>query len=120
MRHVLLVDDEPGVASLVSLCLDSLGVAVLPAAGLDEALEILRTDEVHLVLLDLALGGEDGLEILPRLRAEPALDNVPVVAFTAHDSRRREALDKGAAGFVARPFASDELRSTVEHLLPTV
>ena len=56
---------------------------------------------------------EDGLDILPRLRAEPRLGSVPVVAFTAHDSRRREAFEKGVDGFVGRPFAQADLKSAV-------
>jgi DNA-binding response OmpR family regulator len=116
--RVLLVDDEPNIAVLVSFCLDQLGVEVVQAEGLVSALEQARLGEVGLVLLDLALGDEDGLQILPKLRAEPSLAGVPVVAFTAHDSRRAEALDSGVDSFLSRPFLAEELCSTVElHLL---
>jgi DNA-binding response OmpR family regulator len=117
MSRVLVVDDEPNIASLVALCLDPLGIEVVQASGLESALEVARRDPVGLVLLDLALENEDGLSILPVLRAEPSLTGVPVVAFTAHDSRRREALALGVDSFLARPFASADLRSTVELLL---
>jgi two-component system, NarL family, sensor histidine kinase BarA len=114
VRRVLIVDDEPEIASLVALCLDPLGVEVVQASGLSSALRIARQGDIGLVLLDLALGAEDGLEILPRLRDEPNLSGVPVVAFTAHDSRRREAIDSGVDSFLPRPFASADLQSTVE------
>jgi DNA-binding response OmpR family regulator len=117
MSRVLVVDDEPNIASLVALCLDPLGIDVVQASGLSGALEVAREDTVGLVLLDLALDGEDGLEILPYLRAEPSLSGIPIVAFTAHDSRRREALASGVDSFLGRPFASADLRSTVELLL---
>ena len=71
-----------------------------------------------MVLLDLALGDEDGLDILPYLRADPSLSGIPVVAFTAHDSRRREALASGVDSFLGRPFAAAQLRATVETLWP--
>jgi CheY-like chemotaxis protein len=114
VRRVLVVDDEPEIALLVALCLAPIGVDVVPATGLESALDAAREDPVALVLLDLALGEEDGLEILPQLQADPSLSGVPIVAFSAHDSRRREALACGVKSFVGRPFASAELCSTVE------
>ena len=114
MKTVLIVDDEPDIKSLVALCLDQLDVDVAQAPGLSGALEIARANDVGLVLLDLALGTEDGLEILPHLREEPKLSGVPVVVFSAHDSRRREALDHGVESFLRRPFASADLQATVE------
>ena len=113
MKKVLLVDDEPEIASLVALCLDPLGVEVVHADDLAGALQVARSDEIGLVLLDLVLDNEDGLEILPELRAEERLKDVPIVAFSAHDSRRREALDRGVDSFLKRPFATRDLRSTV-------
>jgi DNA-binding response OmpR family regulator len=93
-------------------------VEVVHAKDLAAALDMARGVDVGLVLLDLALENEDGLEILPHLRDEPSLKDVPVIAFTAHDSRRREALDRGVDSFLVRPFSSGDLRSTVEvHLL---
>ena len=117
-RRVLIVDDEPQMGHLVSLCLDHLDVEVTVAANLAGALAEARVGGVGLVLLDLALGDEDGLEILPRLRADAALAGVPVVAFTAHDSRRAEALRSGVDSFLSRPFQARDLRATVEvHLV---
>lgn len=112
-KRVLMVDDDPGIGPLVSLCLDPLGVEVVTAKSLSDALDVAREGDVALVLLDLALGQEDGLEILPRLREEPSLRDVPIVAFSAHDSRRREALEQGVDSFLARPFASADLQATV-------
>ncbi len=120
MTSVLVIDDEPAIVSLLALCLEPLSVELLHATGLAGALELARQQRVGLVLLDLALGDEDGVDLLPRLRGEPGLADVPIVAFSAHHSRRREAIEHGADSFLARPFAWADLRSTVEaHLLPT-
>jgi CheY-like chemotaxis protein len=118
VKQVLVIDDEPGIADLVSWCLDSLGIDVVLASGLESALDVARDHDIGLVLLDFDLGGEDGMEILPRLREAPALRTVPFVAFTAHDSRRQEAFAGGVVSFIGRPFASADLCSTVElHLV---
>jgi DNA-binding response OmpR family regulator len=117
MTRVLIVDDEPDIGALVGLCLDPFGIEVLQATDLAAALEIARSERIGLILLDLALGREDGLQILPDLRNEPGLKEVPVIAFTAHDSRRQEAYDCGVDSFIARPFATKELCSTVDQYL---
>lgn len=113
MNVVLVVDEEPAMGSLVELCLDTLGVEVVQASGLSSARSIAETENVDVVLLDIALGKEDGLEILPELRSSPGLSDVPVVAFSAHDSRKSEALDRGADAFLARPFAYADLQEMV-------
>ncbi|HTW07633.1 MAG TPA: response regulator [Acidimicrobiales bacterium] len=118
MGAVLIIDDEPGIAELVTWCLDPLGVKVVLASCLNDALEVARGNDIGLVLLDFNLGEEDGMAILPELRAEPGLANVPFVAFTAYDTRRNEALENGMVSFIRRPFASGDLRATVElHLV---
>lgn len=111
--HILLIDDEPHMASLVAMSLEDIGVTVDAAATLAEALEAVRQARPRVVLLDLALGLEDGLDILPKLRDEPALDGVPIVAFTVHDSRRDEAMARGVDGFVRKPFKAAELKASV-------
>jgi DNA-binding response OmpR family regulator len=110
---VLVVDDEPDMGSLVELCLDPLGVEVVQAEGLTSARSLAKQTDVDIVLLDLSLGEEDGLEILAELRRSPGLFDVPVVAFTAHDSRRAEAFERGVDAFLARPFAYQDLQATV-------
>lgn len=109
-----MVDDEPGIASLVALCLDHLDVSIVSADGQASALRAAQANDVCLVLLDLALGDEDGLEILPNLRDDASLSGVPIIAFSAHDSRRQQALDQGVDSFLRRPCSSRDLSSAVE------
>jgi CheY-like chemotaxis protein len=117
MKDVLVIDDEPGIADLVSWCLDPLGVRVLLATGRDSACRVARDAQVGLVLLDIGLDGEDGLDILPDLKRDPGLAGAPFVAFSAHDSRRREAFQRGVVSFLGRPFVSADLWAVVqEHL----
>lgn len=118
MTLVLLIDDEPGMENLVAMWLEDLGARVLSARNLREALDATRDAPPDVILLDLALGEEDGLlDILPTLRGEPALAGIPVVAFTVHASREREALEAGVAGFVAKPFHASGLREALRPYL---
>jgi len=68
---VLVVDDEPAIVPLLELCLDHLSLELLHATGLSSALEHARQQRVSLVLLDIALGSEGGLEMLPQLLTRP-------------------------------------------------
>lgn len=108
------MDDEPDMANLVQMTLDDLEVRVLHAANPSEALQVARAERPELVLLDIGLGLDDGLMLLPRLRKEPGLAATPIVVFSVHDSRRAEALEAGADGFVAKPFRSADLLGVIE------
>jgi two-component system, OmpR family, response regulator len=114
MNIVLLIDDEPEMGSLVSMCLDGAGARVVQVPNLAGAVAAGRLERPRVVLLDLALGSEDGLDILPRLRDEPAFSGVPILAFSVHESRRGDALDQGADGFVAKPFKAQRLRHDLQ------
>jgi DNA-binding response OmpR family regulator len=114
---VLLVDDEPEMQGLVSMCLEETGATVVQVANLEEALTAARREHPSVVLLDIGLGPEDGLTLLPKLRSEPALSGVPILVFSVHDSRRQEALAGGADGFVTKPFRLSALRRAVEEHL---
>ena len=115
MSRVLLIDDEPGMAGLVSMCIEN--AEVIRVGSLRQAVDSAREQPPDLVLLDLALGSEDGLDILPDLRAEPALSNVPIVAFTVHGSREHEAMARGTDAFVSKPFKPTALREALTPFL---
>lgn len=117
MSTVLLIDDEPAMGPLVDNWLTELGARVVQVGTLDQAVSKAREEPVKAVLLDIALDGEDGLDLLPLLKEESSLTNAPVIAFSIHDSRRKEALSKGAVGFVRKPFKSEELHNALKEYL---
>lgn len=85
MAKILLVEDEPDTRELVRLTLEMDGHEVLEAATAEEAIVKARSDRPGLILMDLSLAGQfDGLEATKRLRADPAFDDTPIVALTAH------------------------------------
>jgi CheY-like chemotaxis protein len=93
--RVLVCDDDKSVRSVVAGVADACGYEVVGQAGL--ALEALVMGDFVLpdvIVLDLALPGMSGIEVIPALRA--AFPDVVVIAFTAHDSMRDEALAAGA------------------------
>jgi two-component system KDP operon response regulator KdpE len=116
--RVLIVDDEPDVRALVS---EALGYAqepaeVLEAADGDEALEVIRTKDPDIVVLDLAMPSRDGFSVLGELRRESML---PVIVLTArgleHDKIR--GLELGADDYMTKPFSPRELVLRIQTVL---
>jgi DNA-binding response OmpR family regulator len=108
---VLVVEDEPGIASFVARGLRGAGYVVQVAVDGATALEGARDGEVDLVVLDLGLPDLDGLEVLRQLRARG--ERLPVIVLTARASAVVEGLDAGADDHVSKPYAFDELLARV-------
>lgn len=110
-ERILVVDDEPDIAALVSYHLARSGYAVSTAASGPEALAAIRQMRPALVVLDLMLPGLSGYEVIEHLRADRELAGTPVLMLTA----RREEADRlrgftlGADDYLTKPFSAPEL-----------
>ena len=119
-RKVLVVEDNPDIAKLVSLHLKDLDCEVALAAdglrGLDEA----RARRYDLIILDLMLPGMDGLELCRRLRGET--DYTPILMLTAKSSEvdRVVGLEIGADDYLTKPFSISELLARVKAIFRRV
>jgi CheY-like chemotaxis protein len=115
---ILICEDEPILRELMRVSLGD-RYSYAEAADVAEAIELAHSVRPDLVLLDVMMPGGSGLTVLEHLRAEPALEQTPVVvvsAFTA-DRDHLAAYDAGANGFLKKPFDPEELESLVEQLL---
>ena len=113
---VLVVDDEAGVRASIRAILDGT-CDVLEAPNGTTALELLRANEVDLVMLDQRMPGEAGIDILPKVKAHD--DSIVVVLATAvHDVRTAvEALRRGAYDYLTKPFDVDDILGLVQRAL---
>ena len=113
---VLVVDDEEGVRASIRVILEET-CEVLEAETGAEALELLRTREVDLVMLDQRMPGEAGIDVLPRVKAaDPS--TVVVLATAVHDVRTAvEALKRGAYDYITKPFDVDAILMLAERAL---
>lgn len=116
MYSVLICDDEKDIVSACRIYLTSEGYRVLEAANGEEALALLETETVDLVLLDVMMPVMDGLTALTRLRA---ISNVPVILLTAksEDTDKILGLNVGADDYVTKPFNPVELLARVRSQL---
>jgi len=114
---IVVVDDDPTMRRMVTSFLQDHGVPAVAASGRQELSRCFAAGEPSLIILDLQLGQEDGLEVLREIRAR---SDVPVIIMTGH---RREEIDRivglelGADDYVTKPFSLRELLARVRAVL---
>ena len=114
---VVVVEDDPHIADLVDLYLRREGYRVLLAADGDRGLEVVRREDVAIVILDIGLPGcRDGLDVCREIRAT---STVPVLFLTARDDEvdRVLGLELGADDYLVKPFSPRELVARVRAIL---
>ena len=118
---LLVIEDVPSVTQFIRAVLASEPVNIVTATDGRQGQQLVAELAPDLVLLDLALPGVDGFEILDSIRANPATAEIPVVIITAHgdSGTAADAKDRGADAFLAKPFRPDELRRLVSRFLPS-
>ena len=118
-RRVLIVDDEVAARYGMRRALEREGYAIEEAGSADEAKRRVAAASPDLVLLDVNLPGQSGLEYLKELAALPTPPLVVII--TAHGNERTavEAIKSGAHDYLAKPFEVDELRLVVKNALET-
>lgn len=116
-QTVLIVEDDQGLRESLATVLAYQGPNVIEAGSAEEAITVLAEHDVDAIVLDVNLPGDDGLDLLRRLRA--AGDNRQVLLLTARQgvSDRVAGLDAGADDYLPKPFALDELLARVRALL---
>ena len=113
MNRVLIVEDEPGMASFIDKGLGSRGYATKVCADGSTATAIASDADFDLVILDLGLPDVDGLSVLREIRRRG--ERMPVIVLTARDdlTDKVEGLDAGASDYVTKPFKLEELLARV-------
>jgi len=116
-ERILVVDDDEGLLHLLRMRLSALGFSVTPCTGGRDALTAARQETFDIAITDLRLRAEDGLALTEELmQIQPGL---PVIILTAHGSipNAVEAMQRGAFGYLTKPFDDKELKATLDKAL---
>ena len=119
---VLVVDDSAMMRKVVLRVLKMADVefeTALEAGNGDEALSIIRVNEVALIMCDINMPGMSGLELLQQIKNEKLAVGVPIVMVTTENSEPqvRQAILAGARGYIRKPFTVDHIKNSVRPLL---
>ena len=117
--HVLVVEDEDALASLLQYNLDKEGYRVAIAVDGEDALMQIDEQLPDLVVLDWMLPKVSGVEVCRRLRARPETRALPIIMLTARgeETDRIRGLDTGADDYVVKPFSMSELAARIRAVL---
>jgi signal transduction histidine kinase len=116
MARILHIEDDPANRLLVRKLLQNAGHEVIDAADGLEGIRLACTQRPELVLVDLNIPGLDGFEVTLRLRGEPSLVGVPIVAITA-EGDRETSLAVGCDGFLQKPIDARSFASIIDQFL---
>jgi CheY-like chemotaxis protein len=120
MIRSLVVEDLPPSRDYLLRCLEILDIAAVEAENGENALEVLKKEEVDLLLVDIALGpGMDGATLCEQLRRQPKYADTLAIAVTAFPPKiLEEAQVTGFDDVIIKPFSLDDLKTTLAKHLP--
>lgn len=119
MTRVLLVDDNADMRYVLRAQIESMGYSAIAAQGGKEAIGIATSENPDLILMDIMMPEMDGWETTRILRANPATQNIPILAITAlfQRSHLQTCIDVGCNDYLVKPFTWEELRGRIKTLI---
>ena len=119
-KRILVVEDQEDNRRILRDLLTSVGYEIIEAVTGEEGVTMAETGHPDLILMDIQLPGIDGYETTRRVRALPALRQVPIIAVTSYalsgdDVKAKEA---GCTDYVPKPFSPRALLATIRKYLP--
>jgi two-component system, cell cycle response regulator DivK len=118
---ILIVEDDPASLAFVKYLLGNYGHTILAAEDGEAGLKVARESLPDLILSDAEIPKLDGCELARRLKADPALRHIPLVAVTASamQADRERIMAAGFDGYIAKPYVPETFVSQVEAYLPS-
>ena len=119
-ERILVIEDHPGSRMLLVDVLTFAGYEVYEAGDGVEGIDMARQYKPHLILSDMGMPRLSGWEMVPKLKEDPELKHIPVVAITAFamTGDREKALKLGCAGYISKPIEIRQIRKQVRDFLP--
>ena len=113
--HILVVDDEEDIQELVRYNLEREGYRVTCVGSGEKAVDVVRSDAIDLLVLDLMLPGIGGLEVARVLKGDPSTSTTPIIMLTARGEETDIVigLELGADDYVTKPFSPRELLARI-------
>jgi len=114
--RILVVDDEQKILNVVEAYLIKEGFEVITCTDGEEALKVFKTNQIHLIILDLMLPKISGEEVCNKIRAT---SSVPIIMLTAkaEEDNKIDGLAIGADDYITKPFSNRELVSRVKAII---
>ena len=116
-KRILIIDDDDGVLGALTAILEMEGYLVETSSNSHFLDGHDKKNDPNLILLDFLVSGENGKDILKKIRAHSSLVKVPIIMLSAYPNVEKELLDSGADAFIGKPFDMDNLLMQVKNLV---
>ncbi|MEI7941574.1 MAG: response regulator transcription factor [Candidatus Riflemargulisbacteria bacterium] len=119
MTNILIVDDEQDIVDLIKFNLKKTGYNVFEAYDGEEAIVVVKNNQIDLILLDWMLPKKDGIDVCKELKSESATKHIPIIMVSAKNEEFDIvlALELGADDYISKPFSVRELLARVKVVL---
>ena len=119
MAKILIAEDERDIRDLITFTLGFAGFEVVAAANGEEAVNLARQEIPDLILMDVRMPRKTGYEACALMKADAKLKDIPVIFLSAkgQDSEIQTGLQAGAADYLLKPFAPDQLTERIQSVL---
>ena len=117
--NILIIEDEPDIRKNLEYNLSREGYSVLTAASIAEAEQLIYSNNLSLILLDLMLPDGSGLDLCKKMKSDPDVQNLPIIILTAKDDEVDKVVgfELGADDYVTKPFSVRELILRIKAVL---
>jgi len=116
-KHILILDDDPDICTMIKMVLEYHGFMAIEADNEEKANQVLSSQQVDLIIMDMLLSGVDGTDVCRRIKSDKEKRSIPVLMFSAHPTAKETCLSAGADDFIPKPFEMNELIAKINFLI---
>ena len=114
---ILVLDDDPDICIMIKMVLDYYGYDAMDADNEENAMKIILSNHVDLLIMDMLLSGVDGTDICRQLKQDKETSSIPILMFSAHPTAKETCLAAGADDFISKPFEMNDLMDKISFFL---
>lgn len=111
--RILILDDDPDICTMIKMVLEYHGFTAFEADSEERANQVLASETIDLIIMDMLLSGADGTDICRRIKNDKERSSLPILMFSAHPTARETCLAAGADDFIPKPFEMNDLIARV-------
>jgi DNA-binding response OmpR family regulator len=119
-NQILVIDDDPDIATMIKIMLEYRGFKVLIAPRAELAEEILRKEDISVVVMDMLLSGSNGTDICRQFKGDKDIAHVPVIMISAHPNAKEICIEAGADDFISKPFDMNDMVAKVRSFVKPI
>ncbi len=114
---ILVLDDDPDIGIMIKMMLEYKGYDVSVSDRADQAAEILQSNGIDLIIMDMLLSGVNGTDLCADLKNNVVTAQIPLIMISAHPNAKEICLEAGADEFISKPFDMQDILSKIDHLV---